>query len=130
MARKTVPAAAVRTWGRANLDLIPEVGHKCLGDTARGRLHPEVVSAYRKAHKGKTYETGAAEDPTVTFRGATLDSIGRKTTKEVTLTTAEARALLGHEKGRKGRLSMTLVREAWEATEANRLADQFVTDAA
>lgn len=135
MTRKNVSTAAVRTWGAANLDLIPTEGHLSIkgkdGDfKPRGRIHPTVIEAFRKANKTKTYEVKVAEAATVSFRGDTVDSIGRKTTKVVTLTVKEARALLGHEAGRKGRLSMAQVKEAWDATEANRLADQFVTAAA
>lgn len=119
MARKNVSTAAVRSWARENIDLIPEGDARvCLGDTARGLLHPEVVKAFRKANKSKTYEAGAAEEKTVTFRGAFTDARGRRNTKAVTLTVSEARALLGHEPGRKGRLPMGKVQEAWEATQA------------
>lgn len=130
MARKNVSTAAVRTWGAANLDLIPEAGHLSIvgknGDfKPRGRVHPLVTEAFRKANPRLDYAVKVAEDPTVTFRGATVDSIGRKTTKAVTLTVKEARALLGHEAGRKGRLSMAQVKEAWDAVEADRLAPSF-----
>lgn len=125
MSRKNVPSSEVRQWGRDNLNLVPEAGRKCLGETARGRLHPDLIAAFRKANKGKTYTTGSeAEQPTVTVPVVGVDRLGRKTTRKVTLTTAEARKVLGQE-GRKGRFNKTLLSEALSAAEADRVADTF-----
>lgn len=126
---KNVSAATVRAWGRANLDLVPESGRNCLGETARGRLHPDLIAAFRKANKGKGYEPKAAESREVKFKGVTLDSAGRKVTREVTITTAEARTLLGQPTNTKGRLNMPMVIAAWEAEQANAVADAFANAA-
>lgn len=129
MSSKTlVSAAVVRAWGRANVDLIPEGARKGLGETARGRVHPDIRSAFEKANKGKAYVTASdAEKPTVTVPVTALDKAGRKMTRKVTLTTAEARVALGHEKGKRGRFSLDTLSLALSASEADAVADQFST---
>jgi hypothetical protein len=123
--RKNVSANEVRAWGRANLDKVPEAGRKCLGETARGRLHPDLIAAYRKHNKNRTYETGSqAELPTVTVPVVGVDKNGRKTTRQVTVTTVEGRKILG-QTGRKGRFNLSLLSEALSAQVANEVADQF-----
>lgn len=109
--RKNVPASEVREW------LTSEAGAKAIAaavakdDTiptkvgTRGRPHPAHVALFHKANPRKRYEVGGeAEKPTITVPVAMLDSIGRKTTRQVTVTTAEARDLLG-QAGRKGRFA-------------------------
>lgn len=88
--RKNVPASAVRAWfAEAKPEGVPAPG-------SRGRLHPDTIKAYNKANKGKVYETASkAELPTVTVPVVSLDKAGRKTTRQVTVTTREARELLG-----------------------------------
>jgi hypothetical protein len=109
MSRKNVPASAVREWfAEAQPEGVPTPG-------SRGRLHPDTIAAFHKANKGKRYETASeAEKPTVTVPVKELDRIGRATTKQVTVTTAEARALLG-QSGRKGRFDKGLLSLALEA---------------
>jgi hypothetical protein len=125
MSRKNVSGSEVRAWGRANIDSVPESGRKCLGETARGRLHPDLIAAFRKANKGKTYDTGSdAELPTVTVPVTSVDKNGRKTTRPVTVTTVEARKALGQE-GRKGRIALGLLSEALSAQAAAEVADTF-----
>lgn len=122
MSRKNVPASAVREWF-AGLDPKPE-GIPTPG--SRGRLHPDTIAAFHKANKGKVYETGSeAEKPSVSFKATVLDKAGRKTTREVTITTEAARALLGHEAGRKGRFNMADLTAAYEAEVAASVADTF-----
>lgn len=126
MARKNASAAEVRTWARQNIDLIPEEARAGLGENARGRIHPAIKKAFEKANPRKVYgEKTDAEKPKVTFKAVVLDSAGRKTTREVALTTAEARALLGHESGRKGRFNKSDLTAAYEAKVAAEVADQF-----
>lgn len=126
MARKNVSAAVVRNWF-AGLDTAPE-GIPAPG--TRGRLHPDTIAAFHKANRGMRYETASeAEKSTVTFKAVTLDKAGRKTTREVILTTAEARVLLGHEAGRKGRFNMAVLVAAYEAQTAAEVADTFTNAA-
>lgn len=129
MSTKTnVSTATVREWAKENLSSIPEAGHfsvmgrskedrTLLGDGSRvrGRLHPSVVEAFNKAHSKsrKVYAEKVAETPTVTFQVAALDKRGRTYKKSVTITTGEARVLLGHEKGKKGRLSKDALAAAY-----------------
>lgn len=123
MSKKNVSAATVRAWARENISLIPEGARACLGDTARGRLHPEVTEAFAKANRGKTYEPRVAEANTVTVPVVTLDSRGRKTTVKRTLTTAEARQVLGGPA--KGRLSHANLSDVLSQREADAHADTF-----
>lgn len=125
MSKKNVSAAAVRSWARENIDLIPEAARKCLGETARGRLHPEVVTAFSKANKGKAYEATVAEAPTLTVPVVTLDSRGRKTTVKRTLTTAQAREALGQETSRRGRIPLGDLSDVLSQAEAAKVADTF-----
>lgn len=108
-ARKPVSTATVRAWAREHLDLIPEAGQKCLGPTARGRLHPEVKAAFVKHNRSKTYAEKVAEVATKTVRVPFTDAKGRKNSKVVTVTVKEARALLGQVdadgKSRRGRFN-------------------------
>ena len=125
-ARRNVSAAAVRNWF-AGLSTAPE-GIPAPG--SRGRLHPDTIAAFHKANPRSRYETASeAEKASVTFKAVVLDSIGRKRTKEVTITTEAARVLLGHEKGRKGRFNVAVLTAAYEAQEADKVADQFVNAA-
>jgi hypothetical protein len=112
MARKNIPAAEVRAWAKDNIDSIPEEGHKCLGEGARGRLHPAVTEAFRKAHKGKQYTPKVAEKRTIEVPVVKVDKLGRKSTRKVTVTTEEARAALGHQPGRRGRFKMEALSKA------------------
>lgn len=125
MSKKNVSAAAVRSWARENINLIPEDARKCLGETARGRLHPEVTKAFAKANKGKAYEAKVAEAPTLTVPVVTLDSRGRKTTVKRTLTTAEARTALGQPTNRKGRIPLNDLSDVLSQAEAAKVADTF-----
>lgn len=116
--RKNVPAKTVRAWAKDNLSSIPKVGHASVmgkdgtGERVRGRLHPEVIAAFKKANKSMTYETASdAERPTVTVTIKATDSAGRPRSKKVTLLTTEARALLG-QTGKKGRFNMAALTEA------------------
>lgn len=117
MSKKNVSAATVRAWGRENLSSIAPAGHACLGETARGRLHPEVVKAFAKANKGrKGYEPKVAEGATIVVAVKGTDAKGRNITRKREVSTVEARALLGHPKGKVGRIS--------KAALAAALADQ------
>jgi len=107
MARKPVSTSEVRAWARENLSLVPEAGHKCLSATARGRLHPEVVKAFRKANPRKDYAEGVAEDKSVTVRVPKADKNGRVSLRSQTVSYPFARevaALAGVEVGERGRL--------------------------
>lgn len=125
MARKNVSASEVRMWANENIALIPEAGHLCLtgkNGVIRGRLHPEVIAAFRKANKGKDYITGSdAEKPTVTVKVQAQDKAGRNITRKVTLLTSEARTLLGQVdkkgKSQKGRFNEAALTAAVQARE-------------
>lgn len=117
--RKNVPASAVRTWAAT-----PE-GTKALTDAGakfpgkRGRLDASTVNVFHKANKRVRYEVASeAEKPTITVKVPAKDSRGRNRTKVVTLTTEEARAALGHPKGKRGRFNMTELAEALAKREA------------
>lgn len=125
MSKKNVSAAVVREWARQNIDLIPEAARAGLGENARGRLHPEIRTAFAKANKGKAYEPKVAESPTLTVPVTTLDKAGRKTTVKRTLTTAEARTALGQPTSKRGRIPMGVLSEALSAVEAEKVADTF-----
>lgn len=97
--KKNVPAKAVREWfATATPEGVPAPG-------SRGRLHPETVKAFHKANPRLRYETGVAEKATITVKVQKVDSNGRKSMRPVTITTAEARAALGHAPGKRGRIS-------------------------
>lgn len=106
MARKNVSASVVREFAR-------EAG---MPVGTRGRIHPDVIAAFRKANKGLDYVAASeAEKPTVTVKVKVLDSAGRASTRPVTVTTEHARDLLGHPKGRRGRLPLDTLALALEA---------------
>lgn len=123
---KNVSAATVRAWARENEALIPESARAGLGATARGRLHPEIRAAYKKAHKGrKAYEPKVAEVQTLTVPVVGLDKNGRKVTKKVEITTAEARIALGQPTSTRGRLPMGTLSDVLSQAEAAKVADTF-----
>lgn len=118
--RKNVPASEVRAWfAEAQPEGVPAPG-------SRGRLHPDTIAAFHKANPRKRYETASeAEQRTVTVPVVSLDKAGRKRTKQVTVTTDEARAVLGHPEGRRGRFPKTDLSLALSAVEANKVAASF-----
>lgn len=130
MSKKNVSASIVRAWGRENIDSVPEAARKCLGENARGRLHPDLTAAYSKANKGKGYTPKVAEAQTVTVPVTGLDKAGRKTTRPVTMTTGEARTALGQPTDRKGRLPERDLSDVLSQVEAAKVADQFSADPA
>lgn len=111
--RKNVTAAEVRAWARENMSDAANIA--CLGSEARGRLAPNVVEAFHKAHKSKRYEP--ASERTVTFEVAAKDKAGRNIKRKVTITTGEARALLGHAEGTKGRFNKEALASAYVASQ-------------
>lgn len=118
--RKNVPASTVRNWftTAAPAD-IPAPG-------SRGRLHPDTIAAFHKANPRMRYETGSeAEKATVTVPVTGLDKNGRKYTKQVTVTTEQARAALGHPEGKRGRFNKGDLALALSAVEADKVADKF-----
>jgi hypothetical protein len=130
--RKNVPAKTVRAWAKDNLSTFPENLHASIVGTPgkagpRGRLHPEVIAAFKKANKSMTYETASeAELPTVTVTIKGTDKAGRPRSIKVTKTNAEARALLGQVgkdgKSQKGRFNLTALTEAVQAEHDDALA--------
>lgn len=113
MARKNVSASTVREWFAG---LTPAQQDAIKAPGTRGRLHPDTLAAFHKANKGMRYETASeAEKPTITVPVVMLDKAGRKTTREVTVTTEYARTLLGHTKGKRGRFDKGLLSLALEA---------------
>lgn len=98
--KKNVPASAVRSWfAETSPTGVPTPG-------SRGRLHPDTIAAFHKANPRMKYETASeAEKPTIAVPVKTLDSLGRVQTKTVTVTTKEARNLLGHADGKRGRFN-------------------------
>lgn len=119
-ARKNVPAAQVRAWfAEAQPEGVPTPG-------SRGRLHPDTIEAFHKANPRLKYETASeAEKRTVTVPVTKIDKAGRKRTAQVTMTTDEARAVLGHEKGKRGRFAKGDLSLALSAVEANKVASKF-----
>lgn len=130
MARKNVSAGEVREWLRSdagqaaltNAGVKTEVG-------SRGKHNPEQVEVFHKANKGKVYEAKVAEAPTVTVPVVTIDKAGRKRTIEQTITTAEARDLLGRPRDQRGRLPRADLSLALSAQHADSVADKFSADA-
>ena len=118
--RKNVPAAEVRNWfNEAKPEGVPAPG-------SRGRLHPDTIAAFHKANPRLRYETASeAEKPTITVPVTGLDKAGRKTTRQVTLTTEAARAALGHPKGQRGRFNKGDLSDVLSQVEAAKVADQF-----
>lgn len=73
----------------------------------RGRISKADAERFNKANKGKMHYTpqGEAEKATVVVPGVVmLDKAGRKVTKSVTITTEQARTILGDPSGKRGRL--------------------------
>lgn len=118
--RKNVPASEVRNWFAANTpEGVPAPG-------SRGRLHPDTIAAFHKANPRLRYETASeAEKPTITVPVTGLDKVGRKTTRQVTLTTEAARAALGHPAGKRGRFNKADLSDVLSQAEAAKVADQF-----
>src|SRR5688572_7527006 len=119
MSSKSYSPAQVRAWGRENLDSLPESAHASVAQDRRGRLNPDVVTAFRKAHKGSVIAKPVAK---VQVKVKVLDKLGRATTKPITITHSEARTLLGQVdadgKMQRGRLDKGLLALALEAREA------------
>lgn len=114
MAKRNVAADVVREWARENMDKISEAGHKCLGDKARGRLHPEVVTGFNRAHKNMRYAPGTPKESSLIKESVLVENkAGRKTPRTVTLTTAEVRDLTGH--SGKGRIPKAVRAQAAQA---------------
>ena len=68
MAAKSVSAAEVRAFFKANPDKTPAEGVKSLN--GRGRLHPSLIEAFAKAKRSKArYEVGAKPVKTVKVKG-------------------------------------------------------------
>lgn len=125
--RKNVSASMVRDWLNSdegqdalrNADVDTTVG-------SRGRHKPEQLAVFHKANPRLRYETASeAEQPTITVPVTTLDKAGRKRTEQRTLTTAEARAVLGHPSGKRGRFAKDDLSLALSAVEADKVADTF-----
>lgn len=121
MSRKNVSAATVRAWLNSEAGQAAIAAAHAADETVptvvgtRGRPNPAHVALFRKANKGQTYEVASeAEKRTVTVPVAMLDKVGRKTTRNVTVTTDEARDLLG-QSGRRGRFDRGLLSLALEA---------------
>lgn len=104
---KTSTASAVRAW---LLETKPE------GVTVgkRGLLPPEGVKAFNSAHPRAKYVVGTKVEKTMTVPVAGTDKRGRKTTRQKTVTLAEARVVLGAE-GKRGRISKSALSEALSA---------------
>lgn len=127
MARKNVPASAVRDFllsdeGLAARKALSEENPKVAVHVGpRGRFQPEHIALFHKHNKNSRYETASeVEKPTVAVTKVPFtDSRGRASSKTVTITTEKARALLGHEKGRKGRFNMADLRAALATEVAN-----------
>lgn len=123
--RKNVPAARVREWAATpeGAKAIEKAEAKFPG--SRGRLDPSTIAAFHKANPRERYETGAAEHATVTVPVVTLDKAGRKRTKEVTITTSEARAALGQPTSQRGRLPLGDLSDVLSQREAEQFAASF-----
>lgn len=125
--KRNVSASEVREWLRS------EAGQAALTEAgvatevgSRGKHNPAHLDVFHKHNRGKVYEPKVAESPTVTVPGVvTLDKAGRKRTEAVTLTTAEARDLLGRPRSQKGRLPMGDLALALSAQRADAVADTF-----
>lgn len=124
--RKNVPASAVREWAASTegSKALTDAGAKFPG--SRGRLDPTTLGVFHKANPRLRYETASeAEKPTITVPVVGVDSIGRKVTRKVTITTEAARAALGHPKGKRGRFNMDDLALALSAQAAAKVADSF-----
>ena len=117
--RKPASGSQVRTWLRSDEG---QAALKAASVTTtvgeRGRHKPEQVQVFHKSNPRLRYTAASeAEKPTVTVPVKVLDSSGRGTTRQVTVTTEHARSLLGHPQGKRGRfnkgdLSLALEAEA------------------
>lgn len=113
-ARTSVTASVVRTWATANP--VKDDSGEVIALGQRGRIPAPVIAAFHKANPRQRYiVAGEAQVPTVSFTIPATDSIGRNRTKRVTITTAEARAVMGHEPGRKGRFDLDALATAYVA---------------
>jgi len=125
--RKNVPASAVRDFARtdAGAAAIKAAGAKFPG--SRGRIDPSTLTVFHKENPRLRYETASeAEKPTVEVSGVvSLDKAGRKTSRTVTLTTEQARSVLGHPAGKRGRFAKSDLALALSAANADAVADQF-----
>lgn len=124
--KRNVSAGEVRDWLRS------EAGQAALADAgvkaevgSRGKHNPEHLAVFHKHNKGKVYEPKVAEAATVTVPVVMLDKAGRKTTRDMTVTTAEARDLLGRPRDQKGRLPRADLSLALSARVAAEVADTF-----
>lgn len=130
-ARKNVPAAAVRDFARTPEGAAALKAAGAAFPGSRGRLAPSTLAVFHKENPRLRYETGVAEAPTIEVPGVvSLDKAGRKVTKTVTVTTKEARVLMGHDvdKGKaskRGRFAKGDLALALSAANANAVADQF-----
>ena len=125
-ARKHVTAAQVREW------LLSDEGQAALASEGvtqevgkRGKHNPKQLAVFHSENKRLVYEPKVAEAKTVTVPVVTLDKAGRKRTVERTLTTAEARTILGRPLDQRGRLPMGDLSLALSAQEADAVADRF-----
>lgn len=124
--KRNVSASEVRDWLRSDKgqDALAEAGVPTTVGS-RGKHNPEHIALFHKHNRGKVYEPKVAEAPTVTVPVVMLDKAGRKRTKDMTVTTAEARDLLGRPRNQKGRLPKGLLSEALSARLAADVADTF-----
>lgn len=122
-AKKNVSASTVRDWFNG---LTEKAAEGIVAPGSRGRLHPDTIAAFHKANPRMRYETASeAEKPVVTVPVVTVDSAGRKRTEKRTVTTEQARAALGHPKGKRGRISRDVLGAALSALEAEKFAPSF-----
>lgn len=124
--KRNVSASEVRDWLRS------EDGQAALADAgvstevgSRGKHNPAHLAVFHKANKGKVYEPKVAEAATVTVPVVRLDKAGRKITRDETVTTAEARDLLGRPRNQKGRLPRADLSLALSARYADAAASDF-----
>lgn len=110
-----VSPATVRAWGRENIDLVPEAGRKCLGDTARGRVHPAVAEAFAEHNPGQVMAEKVRDESTVTLDIPQTDKRGRNYSVKREVTIAQARELAGEVAGKRGALSATALSAAAQA---------------
>lgn len=115
--RKPVTGSVVRAWARENAESIPEAARKGLGDKARGRLHPAIVTAFEAANPNASYVVGTKSPKTVTVRVTGTNKNGGKTSRSKEIPVSEARTLAGVTAS-KGRLSDAAVVAAGEALSA------------
>lgn len=94
---------------------------------SRGKHNPAQVAVFHKANKGLRYEQASdAEKPTIEVSGVeSIDKAGRVQRRTVRLTTEQARAVLGHPEGRRGRFAKSDLALALSAANANEVAASF-----